>query len=387
MKPRAGQRGFTLVELMVALAISSIMVLMVLGMFSRMSAAYRSQQQITQLQVTLAAAQNLIEQDVKRAGFQVADGFRIASDADLLSPVQITNDANAPDELRVFAADASKQARVEAGGDITQSDRVNVDDSTGFAVGELAVIVYSSTSVISGVLQTSGGTQADTTVPTFVACVVQIARVEATELRFDTNAPWGSGNIFDGHCANVKAAHNANPSNRTTMIYGLYARAYRIDATRPALGVLQTSASGGLVDDWTDLGLGFTDLQLAARVFEAGDNVTDTADPDTLTQYEWYSGEDMERVTTAPDFSVAADHPRITQLTVSLTARTDRDVDDIYTRVTPGFIDTARADNNDLGDHDVVDLTVGVPPANLLGNRIYRYSTNRIDLRNTGSGL
>lgn len=386
MKPPRGQAGFTLIELMVALAISSIMVLMVLGMFSRMSSAYRSQQQVTQLQVTLAAAQNMIEQDVKRAGFQLADGFRIADSADLLAPVQIVNESNGPDQLYLFSADASKQARVQAASALSQDDRVTVDDSTGFAVGELAVLVNSDTVVITGVQQASAGATADTTIPRFVACVVLITRVDPTEIRFETNAPWGTNNNLNGgHCDAVRQAHNAE-TNRDTMMYGFSARGYRVDPGRPTLGVLQVSPSGGLVaDDWQDLGLGFTDLQLAARVFEAQD-LTDTADPDALPQYDWYSGEAMETL-TGTDFTAAADHPRITQLTVSLTARTDRDVDDIYTRYTPAFIDTSRADNNDLGDHDAVDLQAGTPPLPLRGNRIYRYSTNRVDLRNTGTGL
>ncbi|MBK7540120.1 MAG: prepilin-type N-terminal cleavage/methylation domain-containing protein [Myxococcales bacterium] len=380
---RSAQRGFTLVELMVALAISSIMVLMVLGMFARMSTAYRSQQQVTQLQVTLAAAQNLIEQDVKRAGFQLADGFWVANDFLGLprAPVQIVNASDGPDELRLFAANPGQQARVLTM--VAGDDRITVDDSSAFAAGELAVVVNTDISTDISVTQTTGA-PANTKIPVTVACLVLLERVDPGEIRFDTNAPWGASN--SPQCNLTAQRHGTDPAGaKDTMIYGLHARGYRIDPGRPALGVLQVSMSGALLaNDWLDLGVGFTDLQLAARVFES--TGIDTADPDDLAQYNWYSGDDMDNKTGA-GFFAALDHPRVTQLTISLTARTDRDIDGIFSRFTPAFIDAGRPDNNDLGDHAAVDLQAGGLPVALQGNRIYRYSTNRIDLRNTGSGL
>lgn len=393
MKARRAQRGFTLIELMVALAISSIMVLMVLAMFARITTAYRSQQQLTQLQVSLSAAQNLIEQEVKRAGFQLADGFHVAGFGNTFrAPIQITNSATGPDELRLYSADGARAARVL---DVSSDDRIDVDDTAAFFAGDLAVMVNVGTTRITNLVQLSGGAAADTIVPTFEACLVRIERVDAGTpgtLRFDTTSPWGDADINKtGHCRFVTTQHAAETAP-DTMIYGLHARAYRIDPTaaRAALGVLQVSLSGGLIDnDWQDLGLGFTDLQLALRVFEenttAGEpGATDTDDLDDLARYDWYSGEDMENVTGALFFR--NNHPRITQVSVSLAARTDSDVDDVYTRRTPAFTDPARPYNNELGDRDSVDLTSS-PPAALAGQRIYRYSINRIDARNTGSGL
>jgi prepilin-type N-terminal cleavage/methylation domain-containing protein len=76
------QRGFTLIELMVALVVSSLLVGLILAIFSRMSLAYRGQQQIAGLQQVLAAARATIEADAKQAGFAMPQGFRFAGDTD-----------------------------------------------------------------------------------------------------------------------------------------------------------------------------------------------------------------------------------------------------------------------------------------------------------------
>ncbi|MEZ4360877.1 MAG: prepilin-type N-terminal cleavage/methylation domain-containing protein [Kofleriaceae bacterium] len=364
---RRGQRGFTLVELMVALAISSIFVMMVLSVFARMSTAYRRQQQVASLQVILAAAQNMISQDARQAGFQMAQGFKVAAaPADVQRPVQFTNDDVGPDELRLYAADATVQARVEPGGwSPSPAPNLEVDlDSNPFVDGELAVLVNSDTADV-----TVGGVSRK--VSQFKACVVRVFLTgNALRLNLDTAPPWGSAT--NSHCDEVRDAHNSGPSQFQTMIYRFRPRAYRIDPARPALGVLQRSPSGTLVaNDWEDLGIGFADLQVAARMFTSGDAVDEDGDGDP--EYEWVSGAPLDGLTAA---NAAA---AVTRLTVSLSARTDRSVDGVASAATPSFLGAGDPDYNDLGDHPSVALPNG--------DRIYRYSTSRLDMRNTGAGL
>ncbi|MBP6847554.1 MAG: prepilin-type N-terminal cleavage/methylation domain-containing protein, partial [Kofleriaceae bacterium] len=45
-----GRRGFTLIELMIALTISALLIGMILSIFTRMSTAYRTQQYVADLQ-------------------------------------------------------------------------------------------------------------------------------------------------------------------------------------------------------------------------------------------------------------------------------------------------------------------------------------------------
>ena len=87
-----GPRGFTLIELMVALLVSSLLVGMILAIFSRMSLAYRGQQQIAGVQQVLAAARATIELDAKQAGLGIPQGFKTAmTGATMQSPVKISN--------------------------------------------------------------------------------------------------------------------------------------------------------------------------------------------------------------------------------------------------------------------------------------------------------
>ena len=61
---------------MVALLVSSLLVGMILAIFSRMSIAYRGQQQIAGVQQVLAAARATIELDAKQAGLEMAAGLQ-----------------------------------------------------------------------------------------------------------------------------------------------------------------------------------------------------------------------------------------------------------------------------------------------------------------------
>lgn len=355
-----GQQGFTLIELMVALAISSILVMMVLSVFSRMSSAYRRQQQVAALQGVLSAAQNLLAQDARQAGFQLADGFRMANNPNVKRPIEIVNNSAGPDEIYFYSADAAAQARVDT---ISPSrDAIIVDGGAGqFVNGELVLLVNTSTvgTDVAGVSRV---------IPKFEACLVRIALVGSnTAISLSQSPPWGVNN--NDHCTDVASAHG---SNEQTMLYRFRARGYRIDPTRSALGVLQLSSSGGLVaNDWQDMGIGFADLQIAARMFvETG---WSDLDADGNSQYNWISGNDL---TT---FTQPGNVHRLTRLTINISARTDRVVDGVGTAATPAFIVAARPDYNHLGDRASVVLAPS--------DRVYRYSTSRIDLRNTGAGL
>jgi prepilin-type N-terminal cleavage/methylation domain-containing protein len=352
---RGGQRGFTLIELMVALAISTILVMMVLSVFSRMSMAYRRQQQVASLQVILSAGQNMLAQDAR--------------------PVRIVNSSTAADEIRFYSADATVQAKLDSGPWPLAS--VFTVDANQFINGELAVIVNVDTTTGSTAVTTASGS-VTRVVPLFRACVVRILSGTANTLTLDTAAPWGDGT--NSQCYEVKNAHNAVVGSGQTMFYRFRARAYRLDPTRTALGVLQLSPSGALVaNDWQDLGVGFTDLQVAARMFLTS-NATDP-DLDGRVQYNWFSGAAMQ-TNTAP-FTAATTGAnttfRITRLSLSLVARTDSTVDGVATAATPSFLEVGRVDNNQLGDRAAMDVSAD--------NRIYRYTTNRLDMRNTGAGL
>jgi prepilin-type N-terminal cleavage/methylation domain-containing protein len=362
-RPRAAEAGFTMVELMVALVVSSLLIGMILAIFLRISVAYRGQQQVAEVQAKLAAARARIEIDAKHAGLNLAQGFTLAATgSSLISPLRILNNTTAPDELGFYYADTSVQATA-----LAACDRMvcgSLSSTQGFAVGDL--VVETTSSATDGPFTA----QLDARIAVFQACVLQVTAVAPGQLTFSQVAPWGGpGNT---HC-------QGSTTPNGTVYMKFVPRYWRIDPGRPGEGVLQLSPTGNLVgvNDWQDQAYGFTDIQVATRFFEEGD-LTDTLDPDLDPTRDWYSGEDQE-TRTAPG---AGQTPL--QVSISLVARTERDVEGIATAATPTLTSSANPSNNTLGDRAAVALPSSLPE--LSGNRIFRYTTFQVDLRNIGVG-
>jgi prepilin-type N-terminal cleavage/methylation domain-containing protein len=370
-----GQRGFTLIELMVALLVSSLLVGMILAIFSRMSLAYRSQQQIAGVQQILAAARAAIELDAKQAGFGMPQGFKTAiTGATLQSPVQVTNANNAPDQIALFYADTSAQAALTQATPVIWTNPVGFDDVSSFAATDLVVLTTVSTAA-NPLPPPPGALLPD--IATYDTCVLRIATVTLApaQVTFDTVAPWGT--TF-AHCTNIVTSR--------TMMYHFVAHAYRIDPT----GALQRGESGGLLgnnETWTTLAFGFSDLQTAVRIYDPG-AATDL-DNDTDIKRNWYSSAAQDAMTRA---AVPPSGTALLGMSISLIAHTDRNVEGVATPATPDLIGPpapapVNAANNSLGDRPGTALPV-VPPDPLLpGQRIYRWTTFRVDFRNLGVGV
>ena len=378
------QRGFTLIELMVALVVSSLLVGMILAIFSRMSLAYRGQQQIAGVQQVLAAARATIEADAKQTGFAMAQGFKIANDpTHLYWPVRITDSSTGPDKVAFFYADPSSQAVVGVAAVLATwqaNPSLVVDTTAGFAPNDLVVLTKVDTSTNTPIAGEAG---IEANIATYDACVMQIApgAVAATTLTFSKLAPWG--NATSNHCTLPTVG---------TVIYKFVARGYRIDP-RGGIGALQQSMTGGLfnldaTDGWADVAYGFTDIQTALQVYD-GDGI-DTADLDTDPLREWYSDGQQDSQTGTVLGSYPPLPPPVPlnaplQISISLVARTDRDVEGITTSDTPNLSTAPNLGNNTVGNHISVSLPSATDPA-LQGSRIYRYLTFQVDFRNMGIG-
>jgi prepilin-type N-terminal cleavage/methylation domain-containing protein len=379
-----GQRGFTLIELMVALLVSSLLVGMILAIFSRMSLAYRGQQQIAGVQQVLAAARAAIEVDAKQAGLGMPQGFKTAMTGfgTLQSPVQVTNSSTGPDQIALFYADTSTQALVSGVPNTTTI--TTVDPPTGFAPPMLVVLTTGSTA--ANPLSTPLNPLPD--IATYDTCVLKIANVDLAGRRvtFVAVAPWGTAT--EDHCTLPVASR--------TMMYAFVAHAYRIDPTaaRLPLGVLQRSQTGGLLSSlpgnlevWDDLAYGFSDIQTAVRLYDPT-QVLDL-DGDGDANRNWYSSAAQDAVTRA---AVAPSTTALLGTSISLVAHTDRNVEGIATAATPDLIGppapaAVNAANNSIGDRPSTTLPV-VPPDPLRpGQRIYRWTTLQVDFRNLGVGV
>jgi prepilin-type N-terminal cleavage/methylation domain-containing protein len=384
-----GQRGFTLIELMVALLVSSLLVGMILAIFSRMSLAYRSQQQIAGVQQILAAARAAIELDAKQAGLGMPQGFKAAinpnnplNPTQVQSPVQVTNASNAPDQVALFYADTSAQALLAPTQTVpvTWTSPVTFDDVSSFKAGDLVVLTTASTAANPLLPPPPPGTSLPD-IATYDACVLKIATVTLApaQVTFDTAAPWGTPT--EDHCTTPSTM----PIPGRTMMYAFVAHAYRIDPT----GALQRGETGGLLgnnEQWTTLALGFSDLQTAVRIYDPG--ATDL-DNDTDARRNWYSSAAQDAKTRA---AVPPSDTALLGMSISLVAHTDRNVEGVATSATPDLIGppapaAINAANNSIGDRPSTALPV-VPPDPLLpGQRIYRWTTFQVDFRNLGVGV
>jgi hypothetical protein len=341
---------------------------MILSIFTRMSLAYREQQQIAQVQQTLAAARSMFERDAKQSGFAMSQGFKLPGDVGFLhSPVVVTNNSTGPDQVGFYYGDPSIQAAVTLTTSWASS-QVTVDDGSVFSPNLLVVMSTPDVTTNANPISAS-----EAKLAFFDACVLQVGSVAGNVITFAAAAPWGG------------VSHCSTPSPNLTMIYKFAARAYRVDPSRPGEGVLQVSPTGNLQPntvDWQDLGYGFTDIQVATQYFENGDAV-DTTDPDTDPQRDWYS--DGVQTTRTNKVAVGTNFIPPLQMSISLVARTDRDIEGLATSFTPALTVSGNTTNNIIGDHAAVDLST-TSDTTLTGNRIYRYSTFRADFRNLGVG-
>lgn len=373
-----GERGVTLVELMMGMLVSSILIGFVFGVHSRMTAGLRGQAGVTEIGATLAAARAEIVRDLQRAGHRLPRGaIAVASGVDVggaLAALSVVNDADGtgPDALRV--AYAGDSVAVVTGMGPVFAD---VEDPGALAPGDLIVI---------------GNPEA--------ACLLEVTSGTSDhKVHFNPSGggPGGGGAPFNEapqnrHCDPVRAAL---AEGEPTTIYRFHARSYRIDPERREASVLQLSPSGGLVDgDWIDLAIGVTNLQLATRFYAEGD--TDDADGDGDPERDWRSGDSQS--TPDPTGARPANAVPI-QIAVGLEARGAAG-NGVGSPATPAFIDLDNVEHNAAGDwgqqcEDAILDPCGVDlgrtgdserPPRYRGRHRYRSSRAMVDLRNLRVG-
>ncbi|MGE0549017.1 MAG: PilW family protein [Kofleriaceae bacterium] len=383
MKGASSQRGFTLIELMISLVISTLVVILILSIFNRMSFAYREQQQIVNVQKVLAAARSTFDHDAKQAGLKMSQGFTLAADFNAGSnvrrpPVRVVNNTTTPDEVGFYYADLDYQALVVGPAWTPAAPaptrlQVTIDRNPGFVANDL--VVMSTPTEVASIIDATN----DAKVIEYAACVLQIDTVAGTVITFKQNGSYGrAGN---DHC-------QSPPVQSSTYLYKFVARYWRIDRTttaRQAMGALQLDTTGALLGvvntNFQDQAYGVVDLQVSTYYYDG--NATDTADPDSDGNRDWYSSEQQE--TNTNNLAVASSFLQPLVMSFSLVARTNATVEGIYTANSPTLTVASNTNNNTVGDRASVSLPSTTDSA-LMGLRIYRYITFQVDLRNTGVG-
>jgi prepilin-type N-terminal cleavage/methylation domain-containing protein len=83
MNMRRNKKGFTLIELMVAMAISTVVMGAIYSVYTAQTKSARTQQMIVEMHQNIRAAMFLLEKDIRMAGFDISDppaGARIEQD-------------------------------------------------------------------------------------------------------------------------------------------------------------------------------------------------------------------------------------------------------------------------------------------------------------------
>jgi prepilin-type N-terminal cleavage/methylation domain-containing protein len=102
----SGEGGFTLVELLIAMALSLVVLGAAFSAFTYQDKAYRTQAQVTEMQQELRAAADLIVQDVRMAGYGLP-GSAVGSYVTwvpMTADPEITDGGAGPDTLSIAAA-------------------------------------------------------------------------------------------------------------------------------------------------------------------------------------------------------------------------------------------------------------------------------------------
>jgi prepilin-type N-terminal cleavage/methylation domain-containing protein len=385
---RRGQRGLTLIELMIALLISSLLIGMVFAVYTRMSVAYRQQSIVSELQQTLVAAKAMLQKELHQAGYLLPNGYQtLISGGPVPYPPQpalsvINNaDGSGPDLIRWYYADGRAKARVEDFPALRQS--LTVDTAEEFAEGDIAVIV-STLEPANSPLDPLGNLSSIAKIAQTTACVVQITGITGNQMDLGPNLPYNM--VGNPHCTETQA--RAAVTDVSTMVYRFVARGLRIDPARKDLSVLQLNTDLANPNTWSDLAVGFTDLQVASRYFEGADGTDRDGDGDPLR--DWYSGESQEVGDASgdrPTSTVAGATPFA--VSVSLAVRTWEQVNLVPSSRTPAFIG-ADANHNRFGNSESFDLegtADALRPLEHKGRHVYRWMSTLIDLRNLGVGV
>ncbi len=389
------QRGLTLVEIMVSLAVLGVAAGLIFGVQMRMTGALRDQQNIAEVQQTLRSAAAVISKDIRQAGFLTVAVYEMGDPGIVVQPVQVTNGASgAPDVLRLQSANNTCEAHIcdtnntwcpgHTGPTGWKSGETEVNINNCFQDGQLA---YAVRTITVGTPGTAGY------IPAGTGCILMITQTPQTnvggtnlKIQHHPQVPWNTAG--NDQCSALATVWD----DGYTMFMGISLRSYRINPCDQR-GVLQM-CNNGICDpacnsaDWQDVALGIVDMQFALRVCHnsASDFDADLASSPQCTNIDWFSGDTMGTL------AGVVTNPRIIDVSVTLVAKTTKEVNgprlsDVPSLKDPSFPD----DYNRLSDKGAVTLPVTStstwPSSMYVGDVIYRVFTTTIDLRNVGVGI
>lgn len=143
MKRRAGrgQRGFTIVELMIAMVLCTILIGVAFQIAITIVRGYRQHQEAVAVQRSARAAIDLIS-DAVRNGSAGVPSARLydAAGCTAVAGIDVINSESGPDEVTVITASGGAITSVREDAITETSSTVTVLDATGIAPGDLVIV-------------------------------------------------------------------------------------------------------------------------------------------------------------------------------------------------------------------------------------------------------
>jgi prepilin-type N-terminal cleavage/methylation domain-containing protein len=136
---RRSQRGFTLVELMVALTLFSILITGVLAVAVSMATAYREQRQVVSTEASVRGAMDYIADALRGASPAVSSGKIEDVATCTIGAVAVTNSTSGPDQLDVVVASGAVVTSLRTVYN-TGTTAITVTNGTQLAAGDSLLI-------------------------------------------------------------------------------------------------------------------------------------------------------------------------------------------------------------------------------------------------------
>jgi type IV pilus assembly protein PilW len=250
-------QGFTIIELMIAMAIVSLVMAAIVSAFIFQQESYNTQEQVAVMQQNGRAAMSALSRDVRIAGFGLGNASTsyydssVGATAYLQAVTSHNSYANGTDSIDICYADPSNTATITD--DMPNSSAIlKVDTVTGFEDGDLVII-------------TNG----------INASILEVTATNASALIIQHNP--GGGTI------NPPGGHNIFPAGGYTAgskLFKVQIKSYDIDFSDPLHPLMRMDSDGpvgsGAFQPFAD---NIEDLQFA-YIFSDGDEADSADDAD-----------------------------------------------------------------------------------------------------------
>ena len=142
-----GTAGFSLIEVMAAIAILGIAMTAVFSTFLFQQRSYTTQVRVAEMQQNLRDALEMISRDLRMCTYGIPSSVNIVDNEITSRYLKPVNSTSGPDEIYVlyrYDGDAAYPSFDVTPGPVAGANTVTVTSTAGFAVGD-RVIVYNAT--------------------------------------------------------------------------------------------------------------------------------------------------------------------------------------------------------------------------------------------------